>query len=762
MVAVHFQGMSLESSDISMRELGMSHGKKARELGMDPVIPSKEIFDQGEKAIEEFLESSLFGTDALYQLKVLVVGAAGVGKTSLTNALKTKGESAQLTGEGDHRATVSVEVNSIRFMSDGELSKGKPLGTLSLWDFGGQEEYYMTHAFFLSNRSLVMIVVDLGKYIIGDENSFNDCAGKWLRALQVQLSRPRVMIIGTKSDTCSSTAEEKMKDLMKKVTELNTRVFDAVKQYDQTFEPLVFADSFVVSNESLSGIKTLYKTLCELASNSDKGMALRVPLKYRVLQDLMSDLKSEKIVQREQLLQDVNTRLKLEENPDTFSRFGLQVALTLFHDLGIVLFYPDTFDIVFTDPCWVVNLVKSVFRHDLFLTENKNAGVLYQLESSSLPLKQLQDQLLNDCKLDIRLLKLFDEWKVLSGSDFDICVVLLKQFELLYSIRPPRQEDPVTEFIVPLFLREDFWGAKARRIAPKKQRAAWAKSIRKSFWKSSIKRSHRYVFYVFLPDGLFLRLVSRCYRLATYVSVSEHLLEAEVKYKDGEKIMIELRETRSKDGTGSIGITCLTSKATKLLDSVFTRFTDELKALIADSYKVLPYEELVETKNKDLVRTADIIKEESNVKTYRVVQRQGSIILDLESKTLSLASILEDVSPDAIVKVKGTYLFKKLLRQRVREDLMLRLDSEPIQVRDNLMVGLKSIYKRIGVSVGDHSFLNPNDDFVKTLELSLKKLYNSPSELNSLGQIILRLENRIRTDFDGFLSHRRYLPDSVY
>lgn len=387
------------------------------------------------------------------------------------------------------------------------------------------------------------------------------------------------------------------------------------------------------------------------------------------------------------------------------------------------------------------------------LSENKNAGVLYQLESSSLPLKQLQDQLLNDCKLDIRLLKLFDEWKVLSGSDFDICVVLLKQFELLYSIRPPRQEDPVTEFIVPLFLREDFWGAKARRIAPKKQRAAWAKSIRKSFWKSSIKRSHRYVFYVFLPDGLFLRLVSRCYRLATYVSVSEHLLEAEVKYKDGEKIMIELRETRSKDGTGSIGITCLTSKATKLLDSVFTRFTDELKALIADSYKVLPYEELVETKNKDLVRTADIIKEESNVKTYRVVQRQGSIILDLESKTLSLASILEDVSPDAIVKVKGTYLFKKLLRQRVREDLMLRLDSEPIQVRDNLMVGLKSIYKRIGVSVGDHSFLNPNDDFVKTLELSLKKLYNSPSELNSLGQIILRLENRIRTDFDGFLSH---------
>jgi len=45
-------------------------------------------------------------------LKTLIVDPAGVGKTSLIkNALQLKGKSAGLTGEGDERATIGVDIN---------------------------------------------------------------------------------------------------------------------------------------------------------------------------------------------------------------------------------------------------------------------------------------------------------------------------------------------------------------------------------------------------------------------------------------------------------------------------------------------------------------------------------------------------------------------------------------------------------------------------------------------------------------------------
>ena len=59
--------------------------------------------------------------------------------------------------------------------------------TFYTWDFGGQEEYYVTHQCFLSTRSLYLVVWDVEE---GEEGI--DQLGPWLHNIQVRPIRKRV------------------------------------------------------------------------------------------------------------------------------------------------------------------------------------------------------------------------------------------------------------------------------------------------------------------------------------------------------------------------------------------------------------------------------------------------------------------------------------------------------------------------------------------------------------------------------------------
>ena len=59
----------------------------------------------------------------------------------------------------------------------------KPMKSVTFytWDFGGQEEYYVTHQCFLSTRSLYLVVWDVEKGEEGIEE-----LGPWLHNIQVR------------------------------------------------------------------------------------------------------------------------------------------------------------------------------------------------------------------------------------------------------------------------------------------------------------------------------------------------------------------------------------------------------------------------------------------------------------------------------------------------------------------------------------------------------------------------------------------------
>ena len=128
--------------------------------------PPPEIVKQGNEAIREyFRQQREAGQDYLYEAKLLIVGEPGAGKT--TFAQKMLNAAYQL--QPDEVSTQGINVLQWEFPLPLLDESGNPPLTppkrgktfrVNIWDFGGQEIYKATHQFFLTKRSLYVLVAD--------------------------------------------------------------------------------------------------------------------------------------------------------------------------------------------------------------------------------------------------------------------------------------------------------------------------------------------------------------------------------------------------------------------------------------------------------------------------------------------------------------------------------------------------------------------------------------------------------------------------
>ncbi|NEQ38623.1 MAG: GTPase [Okeania sp. SIO3I5] len=116
--------------------------------------PPIEIANKGIKAIRRYFQQiKKEGTDYLYEAKLLILGEPGAGKTTLAN--KIKNPDYQLR---DEDTTKGIEVHQWNFKTTNQHDF-----QMNIWDFGGQEIYHTTHQFFLTKRSLYILVADSRK-----------------------------------------------------------------------------------------------------------------------------------------------------------------------------------------------------------------------------------------------------------------------------------------------------------------------------------------------------------------------------------------------------------------------------------------------------------------------------------------------------------------------------------------------------------------------------------------------------------------------
>jgi len=122
------------------------------QLSGNPIpIPPVLIEKQGQGAIYEYYKSLLHKKRKLNEAKVLLVGEGAAGKTSLAKRVM-KNEFNK-----NESQTHGINIDSWSF------NNKKDKMFVNFWDFGGQEIMHATHQFFLSERSLYVLVVDTRK-----------------------------------------------------------------------------------------------------------------------------------------------------------------------------------------------------------------------------------------------------------------------------------------------------------------------------------------------------------------------------------------------------------------------------------------------------------------------------------------------------------------------------------------------------------------------------------------------------------------------
>jgi GTPase SAR1 family protein len=113
--------------------------------------PPVAIVKQGNAAILNYFKEIQQGTDHLYEAKLLIVGEGQAGKTSLVRRLYQPNE--LLPEEKDTTKGIDIHLHTFT-RADGREFR------LNVWDFGGQEIYHATHQFFLTQRSLYVLLDD--------------------------------------------------------------------------------------------------------------------------------------------------------------------------------------------------------------------------------------------------------------------------------------------------------------------------------------------------------------------------------------------------------------------------------------------------------------------------------------------------------------------------------------------------------------------------------------------------------------------------
>ena len=166
-------------------EIGELTGLTTLDLNGNPLPIPPEILegeDDPARIINYYLEHLAGDKRPLNEAKMLVVGQGGVGKTSLVKRLVDD------EFDPNENKTEGIDIRVWRTDCDGTQIR------LNVWDFGGQEIMHATHQFFLTKRSLYVLVLDARQ---GEQESRIEY---WLKLIQSFSGDSPIIVVSNKSD----------------------------------------------------------------------------------------------------------------------------------------------------------------------------------------------------------------------------------------------------------------------------------------------------------------------------------------------------------------------------------------------------------------------------------------------------------------------------------------------------------------------------------------------------------------------------------
>lgn len=320
--------------------------------------PPIEIFKQGRKAIINWFDAiEQQGEEIVYEAKLMIIGDAGSGKTSLANKLKNL--EAKLPDKVTE-TTIGIEISQLDFQA-----AGKPDFKVNIWDLGGQKIYHPLHQLFFTQRSLYVLVSDGRKDT--DENDLTDF---WIPAQELLGKDSPMLILFNKHGDIQPNMAFRNFQLQYPNIQGNLEVVDLLNDRKGTIAFVEEVEKYMRNLPQFVRGEKLPKLWAKIreAIHKEKENYISL-LEFRVLCSLEG--------------------IKEDDKQDFLSDY--------LHDLGIILRFRDDpllNKIVFLNPQWALDAIYKVLDH----TRQHNNGVFTKDELLSVWKKHefydVQDELL--------------------------------------------------------------------------------------------------------------------------------------------------------------------------------------------------------------------------------------------------------------------------------------------------------------------------------------------------------------------------------
>lgn len=286
-----------------------------------------EIVARGIASIRNFF-IELEEKDFLYEVKLLIVGQGRVGKTCISKALTNDEFSLE-----NEESTEGINISSL--VVPHELIQQvnpniKREFQLNIWDFGGQEIYHSTHQFFLTKRSLYLLITESRK-----EDSHDDFF-YWLNIIKLLGDKSPIIMILNKCD-------QPTKDI-------------PYREYKDNFSNLTQFHRISLKQEYKNGFQDFKLELLKCATNLPH---IGNPLP-KVWVDIRKEIDALKMAGNNFISEAEYLAIcRKHYRKDEHSRFLSEY----FHDLGVFLHFQDDWDLketIFLNHEWLTTGVYKV------------------------------------------------------------------------------------------------------------------------------------------------------------------------------------------------------------------------------------------------------------------------------------------------------------------------------------------------------------------------------------------------------------------
>jgi internalin A len=353
----------------------------------DLLTPPSEIVAQGTQGILSFLREFHREHVLRYEAKLILVGEGGTGKSSLLRAFEDQGLDASL------ETTHGIEVGTLMLPHPSLPGQSLQLNT---WDFGGQDIYRATHQFFLTQRSLYLVVWNAR---LGGEQGRLDY---WLNSIRVLAPDAPILLVATHID--------------ERAPDLN------IPQYRADYPQIV--DVLHVSNKTGTGIDELKQAV---AKHTAKLPFIGQPWPMSWVE-----------VERE-LAAIPEHHISAATYMDLCMAKGVHAALAqgtlggYLHDLGKILYFRDDpilSNMVILKPNWITKAISFVLENE---KTRDRSGILVHAELPGIWAVDEQGQ-----RYDPALYPLF--------------LRLMERFDLCYQIDPQLSWKHASQSLIPQLL----------------------------------------------------------------------------------------------------------------------------------------------------------------------------------------------------------------------------------------------------------------------------------------------------------------------